>query len=220
MTLYNAQPLIYLDENIQDTYGCIIHRKLWSEWSLEIADLMLVKITHNDEVYHLHVDSFHDDDEGKIFLPQWCFTLGIYMDVKMERIDIMPPIATKITLQPLDTEIYHCDISSAVSKHLSSWQVLSVGTVLSVPCVELGGFIVDIFVKDIEPASTVLLRGDVPLELEESIETVAEWIKKTTSPLVSSQVIPSNQELFPEEIDESSKKVGFVPFSGKGHSLR
>ena len=215
MTLYNAQPLVFLEEATPDNGGCVIHSKLWSQWSAQITDLMLVKITYDTNTYFLHVHSFHTQDENTIFLPSWCFINETGFEVVMELIQEMPPVATKITLQPLDSEIYHCDIAVAVSEHLSNWQVLSVGTTLCVPCKELGGFLVDVFVKAIEPAETVLLRGEVPLELDEPLETVAEWVKKTTSP--HPHEISSIQELFPEV---ESKKAGFVPFSGKGYSLR
>jgi hypothetical protein len=222
MTLYNTQSLIFLEESIPDNGGCVIYSGLWSTWSTMITDLMLVKITHGTNIFVLHVHSFHNQDQNTIFLPNWCFDNQSDLIVKMELIEEMPPVATKITLQPLDSEIYHCDIATAVSEHLSNWQVLSVGTTLTVPCKELGGFLVDIFVKAIEPAETVLLRGDVPLELDEPLETVAEWVKKSTQ-LVDRPLSPnpqstlSIQELFPEV---ESKKKGFVAFSGKGYSLR
>jgi hypothetical protein len=218
MTLYKAQPLIYLEDTQPDNGGCVIHRELWLQWQATITELMLVKITYGTNTYHLHVESFHTNEPNTVFIPQGCFIAESNIEVSMELVHEMPPLATKITLQPLDSEIYHCDIVVAVSEHLSKWQVLSVGTTLSVPCPELGGFLVDVFVKNIEPASTVLLRGEVNLELDEPIETVAEWIKKTSPrpPSPHPHTISSLQGFFPEE----TVKAGFVPFSGKGYSLR
>lgn len=207
--------MVFLEDDCPDNGGCIIHSSIWSMWSRQITDLMLVKIISKSATYYLHVESFHNNEPTNIFIPSWCFTHESLAEVSMELIDIMPPVATKITLQPLDSEIYHCDIVGAVSEHLSNWQILSVGTTLSVPCPELGGFLVDIFVKAIEPAETVLLRGNVHLELEESIEKVAEWT--VPRPPAPSQAISSIQELSPEV---EPKKTGFVPFSGKGYSLR
>jgi len=216
MALYKAQPLIFLEEEHPDNGGCIIHSGLWSQWSTQITELMLVKITFGPSTYYLHVESFHKDSPENIFIPSWCFTGESMEEVSMELIQEMPPVATKITLKPLDSEIYHCDIVAAVSEHLSNWQTLSVGTTLTVPCPELGGFLVDIFVKAIEPAETVLLRGEVNLELDEPLEKVAEWTNPRP-PSPHPQAISSIQGLFPEEL--STKKTGFVPFSGKGHSL-
>jgi hypothetical protein len=74
---------------------------------------------------------------------------------------------------------------------------------------------VEIFVQDVEPSGTVLLRGDVPLELAEPIETVAEWLPPTTvvdeSPCIE---LPS---VDPPILDRPSS--GFIPFSGKGNRL-
>lgn len=219
MPLYNVHPIIFLDEDIPDNGGCVIHSSLWSEWSSEITELMLVKITHNDTVRILHVQSFHNNNKDTIYIPSWCFSLDNSIQVNMERLDEIPPIATKITLQPLDIEAYHCDISSTVSECLSNWQVLSAGTTITIPIPILGGFLADFFVKSTEPSDTVLLRGEVPFELEESIETVSEWVKKTSpEPLPLPVYMPStNHSLFPEE--EVERKIGFVPFSGKGYRL-
>jgi len=220
MTLYNVHPIIFLDEDIPDNGGCVIHSSLWSRWSTEITDLMLVKITYNDTVRILHVQTFHNNTKDSIYIPPWCFNIDNSIKVRMELLEESPPIATKITLQPLDIEAYHCDISTTVSECLSNWQVLSTGTTITIPIPELGGFLADFFVKSTEPSNTVLLRGEVPFELEESIETVTEWIKKISpqpSPLPVH--IPStNHTLFPVE-EELVRNVGFVPFSGKGHRL-
>jgi len=214
MALYTAHPLVFLDESEPDNGGCVIPSNLWSQWSTEITDLMLVKIKYDETEHILHVQSFHKNGDDTIYIPSWCFSQGVQSEVTMERVEEMPPVATKITLQPLDTEVYHCDISSTVSEYLSNWQVLSVGTTLTVPCPELGGFLVDFYVKSIEPAPTVLLRGEVPLELDEPIETVAEWVKKTGPPPQ-----PPIQDTLPM-IEPSVSKTVFVPFSGKGYSLR
>jgi len=124
----------------------------------------------------------------------------------------LPPVATKLTLQPLDSELYHCDIAKSVSEYLSNWHVLSEGTTLTVPCEELGGFLVDIYVQKAEPASTVLLRGEVPMELAEPLETVVEWQKPSVTQT------PSIQEDF-DQILPTTNKSAFVPFSGRGNKL-
>jgi hypothetical protein len=99
---------------------------------------------------------------------------------------------------------------------LSNWNLLKKNTILTVPCQELGGFEVDVFVKDIEPADLVLLRGDVPMELDEPLETVAEWVKPEP-PLA----LPPVDFDSPFEGTEPPKISNvFVPFSGKGYSLK
>ena len=210
MSLYIAFPLVFYEESLSEYDRCIIHKNLWSTWANNLTDVMLVKITLGTKIHYLHVHSYHEVSEDIIYIPSWCISSEKTTEVIMEKVSEMPPHATKITLQPLDNEVYHCDIATAVSTYLSNWQVLSEGTTLSVPCAELGGFIVDIFVKSIEPEKTVLLRGEVPLELDEPLEKVEEWMH-TTSP---------KQEEFIDGplLPEIQPKKG-TPFSGKGYSL-
>jgi len=223
MTLYIAHPLVFFEESIPEYDGCIIHSNLWSSWTNNLTDVMLVKITNNEKTHYLHVHSHHNVSEDVIYIPTWCIGSETTIEVLMERVLEMPPLATKITLQPLDNELYHCDIAAAVSQHLSNWQVLSEGTTLTVPCPELDGFLVDIYVKTIEPEKTVLLRGEVPLELDEPLETVNEWIHNTSpNQERPSSPTPDSVSSFNEFIDVPIQESGpkkFVPFSGKGYSL-
>jgi hypothetical protein len=220
MSLYIAYPLVFFEESIQEYDRCIVHSSLWSEWTNNIADVLIVKITQGEKVNYLHVHSHHSISEDVIYIPTWCIGSVTTAEVTMELVTEMPPEATKITLQPLDNEVYHCDIAGAVSAHLSNWQVLTEGTTLTVTCDELGGFPVDIFVKSIEPEKTVLLRGEVPLELEEPIETIEEWIH-STSP---NQAVPAfvDGPLLPEPTQPTNNEIHqkkFTPFGGKGYSL-
>lgn len=215
--LFTAQSLIFLEEVIPENDCCVIPKHLWSQWTREQTEnVMLVKITHQEKEVILNVYS-HSDEQNTIYIPRWCFGVDFPIEVTMERVIEMPPIATKIILQPLDSEIYHCDIATAVSEHLSQWQTLSEGTTLTVPCAELGGFLVDIFVKSIEPAPIVLLRGEVPLELDEPLETVAEWIRPPTPPPIQRPQSPTPESRPDTPIPEPPK--GFVAFSGKGYRL-
>jgi hypothetical protein len=217
MSTYTAHNLAFLDDYVPENDCCVIPNRLWTAWIQEQSDVLLVKITYQGKEQILHVHSYHSNDTKTIYIPRWCFSIDSSIDVTMERILEMPPVATKITLQPLDAEIYHCDISKEVSEHLANWQTLMEGTTITVECEELGGFPVDLFVKSIEPASTVLLRGDVVLELAEPLETVAEWVPPPAPPVPR----PSTPSPSPG-IEESFQPIiqkGFVPFSGQGHRL-
>lgn len=219
---YTAESLVFLDESVPENDVCIIPKGLWSMWiQTQTDEILLVKITAEGKEYTLHIHSYHDNDPDTIYIPSWCFG-NTPLEVEMARVP-SPPIATKLILQPLDSELYHCDIAAAVSEHLSKWQVLSEGTTLTVPCPELGGFLVDIFVQKTEPGPTVLLRGEVPMELAEPLETVVEWQpppKKEPEPQPPQQEQPPEA---PEDFDEIlpiKKSAAFVPFSGKGYTLR
>jgi len=181
-----------------------------------------VELTQGTIQHTLCVSCGTNESYTTIFLPTRCFlTLDVSSDVSVRVVQTMPPIATKIVLQPLDNELYHCDIASAVSKHLVGWQVLSKWTTFTIQCEELGGYPVDIFVKSIEPADIVLLRGEVPLELEEPLETPVEW-SKSTLPLNPSPVEIPQEVPFDDAapfLEEMPQQKGFIPFSGSGRRL-
>jgi hypothetical protein len=210
---------------------CIVPQYLWSRWIQDQEEeVLLIEIRQNETVFILCVGGSTNESTSTLFLPTRCFaSLDLAQTVNISVKKTMPPLATKIELQPLDNELYHCDIATAVGKHLSNWQVLTKWTTLTVPCEELGGYLVDIFVKSIEPADTVLLRGEVPLELAAPLEEVAEWVPKQHS-APQTQVTYAKEEEGQEEGQEEDEddpyqmipnkaSNTFVPFSGKGNRL-
>jgi len=212
---------------------CLVPHHLWRGWIEDQSpeDVLLVKITQGGRTSILCVGGFTKESDSILFLPRRCFLeFDTTIPTTVEVVKVMPPIATKTTLQPLDNELYHCDIATAVSKVLSEWQVLTVGTTLTVPCEELGGYKVDIFVRAIEPETIVLLRGEVPLELAEPLETVPEWTpqqstqtpKETVHPTSPQEV--STDDCFPMELprileQQDTTRQKFTPFSGTGYRL-
>jgi hypothetical protein len=230
-----SELLEYTDREERD--GCVVSRALWTKWTRnQTAEVLLIELKQRHVKHILVVEGHHSQDVNNIYLPQRCmmdFDAEEYIIVKV--LTEMPPLATKITLQPLDNELYHCDIATAVSEHLSKWSVLTKNVTLTVPLKELGGYLVDIFVKDIEPAETVLLRGEVPLELAESIETIPEWTapapqqerpptpRPEEPPVLSAGgnlMIPMpTQELANSRPEKCQRNGAFVPFSGVGHRL-
>lgn len=225
------------DTDREERDGCLVPRALWTKWTRnQTAEVLLVELKQRDVKHILVVDGHHSQDVNNIYLPQRCmmdFDGEEYILVKL--LSEMPPLATKITLQPLDNELYHCDIATAVSEHLSKWSVLTKNVTLTVPLKELGGYLVDIFVKDIEPAETVLLRGEVPLELAEPIEAIPEWTAPvpqqerppTPRPEEPSVLSPGGNLMIPMPIpdvsnsrpEKRSRNSTFVPFSGVGRRL-
>jgi len=205
----------YYDERDQ----CIVPQHLWRQWiqEQESDQVLLVEITQDHIKQILCIGAGTLESMNTIFLPIRCFQeFDLSREVSVCIVKTMPPLATKITLQPLDNELYHCDIASAVSKHLMEWQVLTKWTTITVQCEELGGYPVDIFVKTIEPADTVLLRGEVPLELEEPIESIPEW---TSQQQEQQQQQEPHYDPFIPEVEEKQDQSSFTPFSGQGRRL-
>jgi len=199
---------------------CIVPQHLWRTWieEQESDKVLLIEVTQGEHTKTLCVGGSTTESNTTVFLPKRCFqefSISEPVSVKVQK--TMPPLATKLVLQPLDNVLYHCNIVDTVSKYLSEWQVLTKWTILSIPCEELGGFPVELFVKEVEPADIVLLRNEVPLELAEPLESVVEWASPTQEPLSIPSSIDSSTTSyapFPEE-----PASGFIPFSGKGHRL-
>jgi len=232
LTLGYLTELSDMAEYYEQRDQCVVPQRLWRTWIQDQeAEVLLLELEQEGRTQLLCIGGGTTESDSVVFLPKRCFlefNVGTFVHVRIKT--RMPPLATKITLKPLDNELYHCDIVSAVSAHLSQWQVLTKWTTLTVPCQELGGFLVDIFVEDVEPATTVLLRGDVPMELVEPVEAVHEWLAPTQSAPAGSTilepVIPeierefnTFQELPDEEEGLSQRQKKFKPFSGTGHRL-
>lgn len=206
---------------------------------LDCPDVILLRVTQEIEekvIRVLTMGQSHDLEQDTCYVPYWCigaFVEGEECDV--ERHLSIPPEATKIVVQPLDSELYHCDISTAVSSVLQHWNVLERHTTLTVPCEELGGYLVDVFIKDFEPeGARVLLRGEVPLDLAEPIVELpgavsgseskrpdSPWAEPAfTQPVFTHSTSVASQFDFGEEEESTYEKKAFQPFGGKGHSLR
>jgi hypothetical protein len=223
---------------------CIVPRNIFRQWvEQHETEVMLVEIIQGDVKVTLCVDGPHALEEETIYVPDRFMTSleeGKYVEVRL--LTALPPLATKITLQPIDSEVYHCDISLAVSEMLAQWHVLEMNTILSVPLPELGGYVADVIVKATEPAPVVLLRGEVPMELEEPLIHVPEFQKpqpvqqlgvpQTTAPQTTAQpttVPPPSPSTSPSPMGmidplaqifgQQQTTQGFVAFSGRGYKL-
>lgn len=228
MPLFNAEPLCLHPTRTEEAEydGCSVHSSLWNIWvASQTLETMLVEVIQDGQRFVLTVDSPHNGEPNTIYVPSRIFTGLQGPEVLVNRITELPPVATNIVLQPLDTELYHCDIAAAVSELLSHWNVLQKHTTLSVPCPELGGYCVDVFVKETEPADCVLLRGEVPLNLAEPLLTVPEWVAPAPPPPPVAPrpptPIPNEPEAFafiPVPTPPPTRQ-GFIPFSGAGNRL-
>ena len=198
---------------------CYLPRNEWMRlMHLDCPDILLVEVIQGDVRRVFTVGEAHDEEDA-IYIPYNC--IGAFSEgevVNVLRYITMPPVATQITIQPLETELYQCDIVAAVSKVLANMNVLHIDTTLKVPCEELGDYIVEVFIKDCQPEKIVLLRGECPLEIAQVEDSLAP---SGLDPLAAPSV-PSASSTFNEimEIPETKPlKNGFVPFSGVGRKL-
>jgi hypothetical protein len=206
--------------------NCLVPLSIWRQWiEQQTTEVLLVSIQQNDAKLVLCVEGPHSEETDVLYIPgRYLHEFEEELHVEVTVLEELPPIATKIILEPLDQEFGDIDVAAAVSQYLSHWNILKKHTVLSVPCDELAGYPLEVFVKDVEPAEIVLLRGDVPLELTETHQP-------HQSPLFPVQ--PMNTTHLPP-IDENSVfedgnynfllptavvSGQFRPFSGTGYRL-
>ncbi len=241
VSLLHVASLKLLDTSVVDKDNCLVPQSMWARWvDRQEAEVLLAEVEQNGVKHILCIEGPHQMNTNTIYIPARClqdFDENDY--VRMRVLKKMPPRARRIVLQPLDSDImnFGVDIAAAVSGMLSHWQVLTKHTMLSVPCEELGGLIVELFVKDIEPADTVLLRGEVPLELDEPLikpppppqifepqqprpltpiplepEAFNEFVPMAPTAATATPDPPYNLRVGPQQ-------KGFIPFSGTGNRL-
>lgn len=213
-----ARPLSALlndDELGVEKDGCFVPLNIWKRWvDVQEAEVLLVEIQQGVTRFILCVEGPHQQSTMDIYIPgRYMHDLVFEERVRVRVLKEMPPKATEIVLQPLDGGFGGIDLAAAASQMLSNWNVLTAGNILSIPCEELGGFQVDVLVKQVKPATTVLLRGDVPLVIEDSI--THEFLPQ---PVVQQPVVAQEDEDFTNMIPVSLPQDR-ISFSGNGRRL-
>jgi hypothetical protein len=233
-----ARPLVALLNEETEKDGCFVPQHLWKRWiDAQETEVLLVEIYQGNVRFVLCVEGPHQESGSEIYIPdRYIHDLVFEERINLRVLDEMPPKATEIVLQPLDSGFCGVDIASAASQLLSHWNVLSTGTILSIPCEELGGFQIDVLVKRLEPASTVLLRGEVPLVIENPVEAEAEAEAQAEAEAEQNIIIPHSivkqsivelededdadndfASMIPISLPQGSKQI--TAFSGKGYRL-
>lgn len=148
---------------------CLLPHYLWerimNDISLQTHDLYLMEFSNETKQVTLSVGGGHHDDDNIVFVPQWVFR--IFQEGESARykpLRTIPPNATKITIKPLDSLLYHVDINEEVSRYLSDWHVLQEGILLEIHLQSID-YNALMYIEALEPGPLVLLRGEVPLEV-------------------------------------------------------
>ena len=207
--------------------NCLVPLSIWRQWiEQQSTEVLLVTIQQNDIRLVLCVEGHHSEETDVLYIPgRYLHDFEDELHVEVSVLEELPPIATKIVLEPLDQEFGDIDVAAAVSQHLSHWNILKKHTVLSVPCDELAGYPLEVFVKDVEPTELVLLRGEVPLELAENHQPQQSPFfpvqpmndRQLTSIDEHAEVEDGDYDfLLPVAATPSGK---FRPFSGTGYRL-
>lgn len=237
--LFKCASLALLETNtptstIAEKDACVVSRHIWQQWvQNQTAEVLLVEVKQRDQRHVLCVESYHTGRRDLIYVPSSLaieFDMDEYVEVTL--LEEMPPVATKIVLEPLEADSYSFDIAGATSEVLSHWNVLKAGTTLTVPSLEIEGYTMMIHVARTEPADFVLLRGEVPMELVE----LEQPLQRPPTPIPPLLPIlqgtgQEDQEDFNDINDindfgalvpqqqQQQKSKGFVAFSGQGQRL-
>jgi hypothetical protein len=211
--------------------ACVVPRHIWQRWvDSQTTEVLLVEVKQYNQRHVLCVESYHNGPRDLMYIPS---SLAIEFDteeyVEVSLLEEMPPVATKIILEPLEADTYGFDIAGATSEYLSHWNVLKVGTTLSVPSLEIEGYTMMIHVAKTEPADIVLLRGEVPMELvelEQPLQRPLTPVPQPPSPLLAPQTLEQTtinddfDHLIPmSQLQRPQTARGFVPFGGQGRRL-
>lgn len=219
--LFSVSSLRLISDDSQQKDNCHVPRHIWQRWiDRQQTEVLLVEILQRNVRHVLCVDGYHERERDRIYVSQrYMSDLDHNEYVEVNVLNTLPPLATKITLEPLDPDSYGFDIATAVSTYLSHWHVLKTGTILTVPATEIEGYTMDIYVKATEPEEIVLLRGEVPLDLVplEEPQQQPQQIQRPPTP------VPAGPESFEDFGDmlggAHTMSQGFKAFSGQGHRL-
>jgi hypothetical protein len=177
------------------------------------------------------VATHYDDEESKeerlydIFLPlwmidSWCLA-GEGEEAEVTIIDDEYfPEATRIKLRVIDSAIYNSDIKDELEKALSALGVIQEHTTLQIPVTALGGYTVEVFVSETEPANIVLCHGEeVALEFEEPVDQISAPPPRPPTPIPEPLPMLPTETMIPETLMNASQPQGFRAFQGEGHVI-
>lgn len=162
-----------------------------------------------------------DSDDYAIYMPLWMIdSYQLSEDGEETRITIHTeesfPEATRLVFRVVDSAFYNSDVKEELERALSALGVVQKHTVLQVPVSALGGFAVEVFVAETEPANIVFCQGDeVVVEFEEPIDAIRP---PTPIPPPLAQIQEGFGSMLPDE-EQLPAPVGFRAFQGQGNLL-
>jgi hypothetical protein len=121
----------------------------------------------------------HTEGDYKVYAPMsFLDRLGATGDGETVDVTVLSeeafPQATKIVLRSFDSAIYNSDVKQEIEYALSNIGVIERHAQLQIPIRDLGGYPVEVFISEVEPADLVLCEGDeVVLEFEEPLDQIA-----------------------------------------------
>ena len=167
-------------------------------------------------------DGGSNDVSRNLYLPLWMVDAGHFTGEGEDAVvTIMEedsfPNATKIVLRVIDSAFYNADIKEELERALSAIGVIRQHTTLQIPIEALGGYMVEVFIAETEPANIVLCDGEeVAVEFQEPVDQIAE--PRPPTPIPQHEPLLFTGGMFSEEFpaNESTLTAGFRAFQGEG----
>lgn len=169
-----------------------------------------------DVIYSRMQESTPPDDAHRIYMPLWMLdAAGFEGNGETQKAILLTneafPEATKIVLRVIDSAFYTADLKAELEASLTKLGILRKHSTIQIPIQSLGGFPVEVFISDLEPADCVLCEGEeVVVEFEEPVDQVEPPAPRPPTP-IPAPLLP----LLPEQ----PPTQGFVAFQGEGRQL-
>jgi hypothetical protein len=166
----------------------------------------------------------HEESFDNIYMPLWMIDAanlsgsGEEADVEIVDEEFFPQ-ATKIVLRVIDSAFYNADIKEELERALSALGVVRQHTTLQIPIQALGGYAVEVFLAETEPANLVLCDGEeVAVEFQEPVDQIAP--PRPPTPIPEPLPLLQTDTMVPDDfVTEPQEPRGFRPFQGQGHTL-
>lgn len=214
-----------------DNFSIQVEKSLWEDaMRQEGSRRKFLRIEHPDGLddwiapigQPVTVDHSEENEPHKnLYLPLWMIDVGHFRGEGEEAVvNIMDeeffPQATKIVLRVIDSAFYNADIKEELERALSAIGVIRQHTILQIPVQALGGFAIEVFIAETEPANVVLCDGEeVAVEFQEPVDQIAP--PRPPTPIPEPPAVISTDGMIPEEFGSPSQATGFRAFQGQGH---
>jgi hypothetical protein len=215
---------IYCPTKLSNAFSAGITETLWREiMQNETAGRSFLRIESNgkDWICPIGQPISEENLDDAVFLPSWMTTCAGFQGTG-EAVSIYElekeafPEARKLTLRVLDSAFYNSHVKEELERALSHLGVLKKHTLLQIPVNDLGGYEIEVFVANTEPADIVLCEGDeVVVEFEEPVDQIQPPRPPTPIP-VEPQPLP---DFMHPPMTFQEQTTGFVPFQGEGYLL-
>lgn len=175
MRLYSTDFLNYQTES----YLVYISETEWIRYMDSLhCNRIFASMRFNDGTVHYSPVSAlmknEEREEEVIYAPLWMIPPSHEIGSEIE-VEFLPeeafPEALRIVLRPLDSAFYNTNPEEELTRALTHIGVLKTGSIVSVNLSELGGYTMEFFIVNLEPAEIVLCNGDeVIIEFEEAAD--------------------------------------------------